>query len=306
VLFIVNPASGAGKAAREWAAVEGWLPATGIPYESALTSRPLEASEIAERAVRQSRPVVVAVGGDGTLNEVVNGFFHNGAPIPTTSKLAMVPLGTGGDFRRTLRIPLDVKAAVQVISGGLVRRLDAGCVTYQAEDGSTHVRHFINIADAGYGGEVVHRVNTGKKRLGSATFTLTALMALLAYRNKPMTVVIDGNTHELAKAQQVVIANCQYFGGGMKMAPTASPTDGVFDVILVANAGKLETIRGMSDIRTGKHLDQRNPKIELLYGKRISVTSPQKVRIDVDGEQPGFLPALFEIQPGAIEFITPR
>jgi len=306
VLFIVNPASGAGKAARDWAAVEGWLPSAGIPFESALTTRALEATEIAERAVRQSRPVVVAVGGDGTLNEVVNGFFHNGAPIPTTSKLAMVPLGTGGDFRRTLRIPLDVKAALQVISGGLVRRLDAGCVTYQAEDGSTRVRHFINIADAGYGGEVVHRVNHGKKRLGSATFTFAALMALLAYRNKPMTVVIDGNTHELAKAQQVVIANCQYFGGGMKMAPTASPTDGVFDVILVANAGKIETIRGMSDIRSGKHLDQHNPKIELLYGKRISVTSPEKVRIDLDGEQPGFLPALFEIQPGAIEFITPR
>ena len=306
MLFIVNPASGAGKAAREWAAVEAWLPSAGIPFESALTSRPLEATEMGERAVRQSRPVVVAVGGDGTLNEVVNGFFHNGAPIPTTSKLAMVPLGTGGDFRRTLRIPLDVRAAVQVISGGLVRRLDAGCVTFQAEDGTTLVRHFINIADAGYGGEVVHRVNSGNKRLGSATFTLTALMALLAYRNKPMTVVVDGTTHELPKAQQVVIANCQYFGGGMKMAPTASPTDGVFDVILVGDAGKLETIRGMSDIRSGRHLDRRNPKIELLYGKRISVTSLEKVRIDMDGEQPGFLPALFEIQPGAIEFITPR
>lgn len=306
MLFIVNPSSGAGKAAREWAAVEAWLPSAGIPFESALTTRPHEATEMAERAVRQSRPVVVAVGGDGTLNEVVNGFFHNGAPIPTTSKLAMVPLGTGGDFRRTLRIPLDVRAAVQVLSGGLVRRLDAGCVTFQAEDGTTLVRHFINIADAGYGGEVVHRVNSGKKRLGSATFTLTALMALLAYKNKPMTVVVDGNTHELARAQQVVIANCQYFGGGMKMAPTASPTDGVFDVVLVGDAGKLETIRGMSDIRSGKHLDSHNPKIELLYGKRISVTSSEKVRIDMDGEQPGFLPALFEIQPGAIEFITPR
>jgi len=305
VLFIVNPASGAGRAAREWSAIEGWLPSTGIPYEAALTTRPLEATEMAERAVRESRPVIVAVGGDGTLNEVVNGFFHNGAPIPTTSRLAMLPLGTGGDFRRTLKIPLDPKAAVQILRTGIPRRLDAGCVSYKANDGNTGVRHFINIADAGLGGDVVHRVNNGSKRLGSATFTLASLMSLLAWKNKPMNVVVDGVAYDL-KAQQVVIANCQYFGGGMRMAPTASPTDGVFDVILVGNAGKLETIRGIGTVRTGAHMDEHNPKVQFMYGKRISVTSPQEVRIDLDGEDPGFLPALFEIQPGAIEFITPR
>ena len=286
--------------------MESWLPSAGIPYETALTTRPLEATEIAERAVRQSRPVVVAVGGDGTLNEVLNGFFHNGAPIPTTSKLAMVPLGTGGDFRRTLRIPTDPKAAIAVLRSGVPRRLDAGCITYQTSDGSTAVRHFINIADAGLGGDVVQQMGNGTKRFGSAAYTLGGLRALIGFKNKPMTVEIDEVTHQMPKAQQVVIANCQFFGGGMQMAPTASPTDGVFDVILIKNAGKIETMRGMNDFRAGKHLDQSNPKIELLYGKRISVTSPVKVRIDVDGEAVGFLPALFEIQPGSIEFITPR
>jgi len=256
--------------------------------------------------VRESRPVVVAVGGDGTLNEVVNGFFRNGAPLPTSSKLAMVPLGTGGDFRRTLRIPSDSRQAIDVLRSGVVRRLDAGCVTYQNEDGSTGVRHFINIADAGLGGEVVFLVGNGTRRFGSAAYTLAGLRALVRFKNKPMTVNIDGVVHELKKAQQVVVANCQFFGGGMQMAPSASPTDGVFDVVLVKNAGKIETMRGMSDIRSGKHLDQTNAKMELMYGKRISVTSPEKVRIDVDGEAVGFLPALFEIQPGAIEFITPR
>ncbi len=286
--------------------MERWLPATGIPFETAFTTRPLEASEIAERAVRQSRPVVVAVGGDGTLNEVVNGFFHNGAPIPTTSKLAMIPLGSGGDFRRTLRIPIEPKQAVEVLRTGMARRLDAGCVTYQTSEGATAVRHFINIADAGFPGDVVYRVNRGSKRLGSLTYTVGGALSMLTYSNKPMTVVIDGYTHELAKAQQVGVANCQFYGGGMQIAPSASPTDGVFDVILIKDAGKFETIRGMNDIRSGKHLDQANPKMELLYGKRISITSPVRVRIDVDGEDPGFLPALFEIQPGAIEFLTPR
>jgi YegS/Rv2252/BmrU family lipid kinase len=286
--------------------VEGWLPSSGLQYESVLTTRPLEATEIAERAVRESRPVVVAVGGDGTLNEVVNGFFHNGAPIPTSTKLAMVPLGSGGDFRRTMRIPLDTQGAIQVINEGLVRRLDVGAVTYQTAEGNTATRHFINIADAGLPGDVVYRVNKGSKRLGNATYMVGGLMSLLTYKNKPMTVVIDGTSYELPAAQQVVVANCQYYGGGMRMAPSASPTDGVFDVILVGDAGKVETMRGMNDFRNGKHLDQTNPKLQLIYGKRISVTSSEKVRLDVDGEDPGFLPALFEIQPGAIEFITPR
>ena len=286
--------------------MESWLPGSGLPYEVARTTRPLEALEIAQRNVQASRPVVVAVGGDGTLNEVVNGFFRNGAPLPTTTKLAMVPLGTGGDFRRTLRISLEPRQAVDVLRNGMVRRLDAGCVTFTNADGSTGVRHFINIADAGLGGDVVSLVGNGTKRFGSAAYTVGGLRALMSFKNKPMTVDIDGSIHRLDKAQQVVVANCQFFGGGMQMAPSASPTDGVFDVILIKNAGKLETMRGMNAIRNGRHLDQTNPKMELMYGKRISVTSPEKVRIDLDGEAVGFLPALFEIQPGAIEFITPR
>src|SRR5437879_11556005 len=306
ILFIVNPSSGAGKAGREWAAVESWLPTSGLPYEVAFTTRPLEATEIAQKAVHESRPVVVAVGGDGTLNEVVNGFFRNGAPLPTSSKLAMVPLGTGGDFRRTLRSPCEPKQAIDGLRSGLVRRLDAGCVTFQTDDGATAVRHFINIADAGLGGDVVFQMGNGTKRFGSAAYKIAAGRALLGYKNKPMTVNIDGSTHELPKAQQVVVANCQFFGGGMQLAPSASPTHGLFDVILIKDAGKIETMRGMNDFLAGKHLDQNNPKIELLYGKRVSVSSPEKVRLDIDGETGGFLPALFEIQPGAIEFVTPR
>jgi YegS/Rv2252/BmrU family lipid kinase len=218
----------------------------------------------------------------------------------------MVPLGTGGDFRRTLRIPNEPRAAIDLLRSGVPRRLDTGYVSYQTADGATAIRHFINIADAGLGGDVVRMVGNGTKRFGSLAYSIGGLRALIGYRNKPMTVDIDGATHELKKSQQVVVANCQFFGGGMQMAPTASPTDGVFDVILIKNAGKIETIRGMNDFRAGKHLDQTNPKIELLYGKQVSVSSPKKVRIDVDGEAVGFLPALFEIQPGSIEFITPR
>src|SRR5437867_10941817 len=236
VLFIVNPASGAGKAGREWAAVEAWLPSSGLPYEIVKTTRPLEATEIAQRNVLASRPVVVAVGGDGTLNEVVNGFFRNSAPIPTSTKLAMVPVGTGGDFRRTLRIPLDTKQAVEILRSRMVRRLDAGCVTYTTDDGATGVRHFINIADPGLGGEVVYTVGNGTKRFASTAYRIRGLRSLMRFNNKPITVDGDGSVHDLEKVQQVVVANCQFFGGGMQMALAASPADGVVDVILIQGA----------------------------------------------------------------------
>ena len=286
--------------------IETWLPSSGLPYEVAFTTQPFHATEIAQRAVLESRPVVVAVGGDGTLNEVVNGFFRNGAPLPTASKLAMVPLGSGGDFRRTLRIPLDPKQAIDVLKTGLVRRLDAGCVTYQTADGGTALRHFINIADAGLGGEVVYRVNRGSKRLGSQTYAVGSALSILSYSNKPMTVIVDGQTHELAKAQQVIVANCQYFGGGMRVAPRAVPDDGRLDVVIAGDLGMWENLRGLSEIRKGTHLDSgHHPKISHALASRVEVSSPELVRVDADGEQPGLLPAVFEVVPAALEVVCP-
>jgi diacylglycerol kinase (ATP) len=305
ILFVVNPASAGGRTGRDWAATEQRLKAEGLDLDAEMTTGPQQATEIARRAVQESRPVVVAVGGDGTLNEVVNGFFENGEPIPTKSRLAMLPTGTGGDFRRTLKIPLDLAAAAKVIASGVPRRLDTGRVTFKTDGGGSDVRHFINIADAGLGGEVVHRVNSGSKRLGAATFTLTSLVTLFGWKNKPMKVIVDGAPHDMIAAQQVVVANCQFFGGGMRMAPTASPTDGWFDIILIGDVGAVENLRGLGRIRSGTHLEQGNPKFEELNGKRVEVSSPEVVRIDVDGEQPGVLPAVFEMQQSAIEFMAP-
>lgn len=305
ILFVVNPASAGGRTGRDWMATAQILKAAGLDLDAEMTTGPRDAIEIARRAVKESRPVVVAVGGDGTLNEVVNGFFENGEPIPTNSRLAMLPTGTGGDFRRTLNIPLDVTAAAKVIGSGVPRRLDVGRATFKTTDGGSGIRHFINIGDAGIGGEVVHRVNSGSKRLGAATFTLTSLVTLFQWKNKPMKVIVDGTPHDMVAAQQVVVANCQYFGGGMRMAPTASPTDGWFDVILIGDIGAIENLRGLGKIRSGKHLEEGNAKFEQMNAKRVEVSSPEAVRVDLDGEQPGVLPAVFEMQQSAIEFMAP-
>jgi YegS/Rv2252/BmrU family lipid kinase len=304
-LIIVNPNSGAGRTGRRWPAIARELEEAGLDFDTAFTKGPLEAIDLAREAVRQKRPLVVAAGGDGTVNEVANGFFEGGERIAGPTRLGVLPVGTGGDFRRSFGIPLEPGAAARVLIEGRPLRIDAGRATVTGLQGSPLVRHFVNIASAGIGGEVVELVDRSPKHLGGSVFMLASLVTLLRWRNLPMTAIVDGEIFELPAAQQVVVANCQYFGGGMRMAPQADCADGLFDVITVGDVSALENLRGLSKIRAGTHLEAGNPKWASVRGRRVQVDSPRRVRVEADGEQPGFLPAVFEIQPGALELMVP-
>jgi diacylglycerol kinase (ATP) len=279
ILVIVNPASGGGKTAQRWQQLSGTLAAAGLNFETKLTTRPLEATEMARQGVREGRRIVAGAGGDGTLNEVVNGFFENGEPATTDTALALIPLGTGGDFRRTFDLPLTPIGIAGMLTHGETRTIDAGVARYRNHQGAEETRAFANIADAGVGG--------------------------LAWRNKPMTAVVDGERREL-KAQQIVAANCQFYGSGMQVAPMADPTDGMLDFLLIGDVTAFENVRGLSKIKAGKHLDEPNPKWEVMRGRRAEVSSPERVRLDLDGEQPGFLPATFEVAPAALKLLVPK
>jgi YegS/Rv2252/BmrU family lipid kinase len=306
VLVVVNPAAAGGRTGRVWPGVADRLRAAGLDFDAALTTRPGEAISLSRDALGDGRRIVVAAGGDGTINEVANGFFEGGQPVAAGTCLGVLPMGTGGDLRRTLGHPLDVERAAEILRTGAPRRIDAGRVTCDALDGSGRVvRHFVNIADAGIGGAVVERVSHGVRVLnGDVTFMLASALTLLTWRNRPMRVAIDGRVRELV-AQQVVVANCQYYGGGMRVAPRAAPDDGLLDVLVAGDLTMWENVRGLSRIREGTHLDDGNPKLSHALAERVEISSPVPTRVDVDGEQPGALPALFEVQPGALEVICP-
>ncbi len=303
-LIIVNPASGGGQTGRRWSVTAARLRESGLDFDTAMTSRQGEAIELSRQAVIEGRRLIVAAGGDGTINEVANGFFQDAIPTGGSSRLGVLPTGTGGDFRRTLGFPSDAAEAAAVLASGHSRRIDVGKVSCVGSEGGSVVRYFVNVADAGIGGDVVNRVNNGRRLInGEVTFTLASLVTLLRWRNKPMTVDIDGDVRELV-AQQVVVANCQYFGGGMRVAPRAIPDDGLLDVLVAGDLGIWENLRGLSEIRKGTHLDSgRHPKISHTTARRIEVSSPERIRVDVDGEQPGVLPAVFEVLPGALEVV---
>jgi YegS/Rv2252/BmrU family lipid kinase len=306
ILVIVNPASGGGKTAQRWRQLSGTLGTAGLKFDTRLTTRPLEATELARQGVREGRRVVAAAGGDGTLNEVVNGFFDGGEPTATETALALIPLGTGGDFRRTFDLPLTPIGIAGMLSRGETRTIDAGIARYRNHQSGEETRAFANIADAGVGGEVVDRVNRSSKRLGGdLTFMLASITSLLSWKNKPMTAVIDGERREVT-AQQVVAANCRFYGSGMQVAPMADPSDGLLDFLLIGDLGVIENVRGLSKIKAGRHLDEPNPKWEVLRGRRADISSPEPVRLDLDGEQPGWLPATFEVVPGALRLLIPK
>jgi diacylglycerol kinase (ATP) len=305
ILLIVNPAAGRGSAGRRWPKLERRLRAAGLDFDAELTSRSGEASELARRGVKQGRSIVGAVGGDGTISEVANGFFEKGEPIPGHTRLAALSVGTGGDFSRSFALPKTPEAAAAMLLAGHSRRIDAGRVTCVGPRGEEIVRHFVNVADTGIGGEVLTRVNSGFRVLnGEVTFALAAAITLLRWRNRPVHVVVDGEAHDRV-AQQVVVANCQYFGGGMRVAPRALPDDGLLDVVIAGDLSLLENLRGMRRVRKGTHLDGGTAKIEHFHARRVEVSSPAPLHVDVDGELPGMLPAVFEAMPDALELICP-
>lgn len=305
VVIILNPASAGGRTGRGWPRVAARLRRAGLDFDAVLTDRRGAAVELARAAVREGRPVVVAAGGDGTVNEVANGFFEGDEPISTVSRLAVLPMGTGGDFRRMWGLPKEVEAAAAIILGGRVRRIDAGLVKCATSRGVTARLAFVNIADAGIGGEVVDRVNRGFRLLGgTVTFAAASVLTGLRWKNKPMRAVIDGVTTDLV-AQQVVVANCRYFGGGMMIAPAAVPDDGLFDVIVAGDLGTLEGARALLRYRRGTHLEMGSAKFTHQRARRVELSSPERVLLDVDGEQPGVLPATFDVVPGAIEMVVP-
>jgi YegS/Rv2252/BmrU family lipid kinase len=204
---------------------------------------------------------------------------------------------------KTLGIPAQVELAIEMLKAGKLRALDVGKIEMVGLDGAPSTRYFINIADAGIGGVVVERVNNTSKLLGGrVSFQYASIRVLLSYDPQEVEVKSEEGSFK-GRAQNVVIANCQYFGGGMWVAPEAVPDDGLLDVVVFGDIARLEAIRSINSIYKGKH--RENPKVRSWRSARVEVTSDERVLIDVDGEMCGTLPATFEVLEKALPVIVP-
>jgi len=243
--------------------------------------------------------LLVAVGGDGTVNEVANGLV--GAEH---AELAIIPRGTGGDFVRTFGIPSKLEDAVRVALGEKTRTIDLGRAEYRAWSGEPGESYFANIASAGMSGAVAKRTNEATRApLGGKVAYLWSTVAVFAgWKNTEVRVTVGAEARS-GPMFDVIVANCRYLAGGMKIAPDAEPDDGLFDVLLIGDISKLDLALTMPKIYRGTHLP--HPKAELLRGASVTVEAAEPLPVELDGEQPGTTPIRFDVVPRALRLRVP-
>lgn len=301
-LAIINPAAAAGKASKKWllfkSAFHGVLDCREI-----VTQSPGHATELTRQALHEGLEIIIAAGGDGTVNEVVNGFFEAGKPVNADAALAIVPRGTGTDFVRTFAIPTTPQALLKAIAQWHTRTVDIGRITCKTFDDRDISRLFLNVADCGYGGALLRRFGRYKPYFpGPPAYFLGLLVTLLTYRNPVVSFRIDDGTPQKGRFNSLIAANAQFFGGGMWIAPRAEVNDGLFEIIQLGNINKLEVLLNIRRLYHGTLC--QHPKVACVRGKKLQVWSDENVLLDVDGELPGRLPATFEIVPSAMRIMA--
>lgn len=292
IFVIVNPVAGRGRGRRAWTVVGPALRDAGIRYEETFEEEPGQAIPIAEDATRAGYDVIVAVGGDGTVHEVVNGIMRAGGKEQPA--VAIIPGGTGNDFARALGVPKDPLAAGRLLLSGARRRVDIGQV---------NERYFVGISGVGFDAEVAAKVNRWPKWVGGTTVYVAAILSMLVtYSLAPTRIVLDGREERL-RLFLLAAANTPWYGGGMYMAPHARADDGYLEVITARDLGKLETLGLLPKVFSGAHLGHR--KVAHQAVREVRVESDVRLSIHADGETVGQVPAVFRAVPGAIEVIVP-
>jgi YegS/Rv2252/BmrU family lipid kinase len=298
-----NPSAGGGSAAARLPTVQRLLENRGIPAEFVETRAPGDAARLVHEARADGVECLLVMGGDGTLNEVSQGYLDaDGRPLPGPD-LALLPSGTGGDFRRSFGLGTALEEAVDRLSTAEPRPLDLGLLELTSHSGETIRRAFLNITSFGLGGLTDRLVNAGPKWIGGrAAFFLGSLRALLSYDNAPVRLRVDGEVCLEAPIVNVALANGRYFGGGMKIAPDADPSDGLLDVIAMHDLTRAQGVALAPRIYQGTHVGQRG--VRVLRGSVIfaeSLVPRAEVLIDMDGETPGRLPLTARVAKGALK-----
>jgi YegS/Rv2252/BmrU family lipid kinase len=300
--LIINPHSANGQTGRRWPELEAQVGKAIGDFGRAFTEGPMHACRLAREAIHKGYECIVAVGGDGTVNEVVNGFFEGGRVLNPAAALGLIARGTGGDFRRTFGWALDVGSAVARLGTEETQPFDVGEVQFMDHQGQPATRYFANISSFGASGLVVKTVNESSKALGGKlSFMLGSVRALLKYRDQRVRLTCDDRPAEELPITTVAVANGKYFGGGMQVAPHADTRDGLFHVTIWSGYGLKDFALKQKSIYSGQHLTWSGTRT--LECKTFSAEPAEgqgEVLLDVDGEQPGHLPCRMRVLPSAI------
>jgi len=307
--FVVNPHSANGRTLRQWEELRAELRRALGEVHFELTRGAMHAAAITAAAIEAGADLVVAVGGDGTLNEVLNGYFRVGRQPAGGAALGYLPSGTGSDFARTMGLyGLSVAQQVERLASGTVRLLDCGQVRFTGKGAGGEPletsRLFLNESSLGFSAETVNNVNRASKRFGGkASFFIGVLRTLARLRNPLLQVTVDGKQVYEGPTLLVAVANGKYFGGSMMIAPMADVQDGEFDVVVISAMTRLTVLRKIGKIYRGEHLAE--PEVHVHRGREVRIASTgEEVLLEMDGEQPGRLAADFSISRHTVPFLA--
>jgi YegS/Rv2252/BmrU family lipid kinase len=288
---IANPAAGRGMVGQQLPELERALRQRGLRYEIVETTGPGDAERLAREALADGKHYLVAVGGDGTVDEVVNGMIENDKPIDPDAVLGVVGAGSGNDFVRTFGLAADADRGSAVLAGDRLFPIDAGKVTFTMPDGAMKSRYFAGVAEAGLGGAMAARAGKLPRGLGRGRDFLGFWFALSRFKPPEITLRV-GETEVGGKATDVVVANCQYQNTGMRISPKSWPSDGLLDV-LVFRGPRSEAFTRLPKLYQGDYLP--DPNVGEYKGKRISLDAERPLPIQSAGEVLGTTPATFEL-----------
>jgi diacylglycerol kinase (ATP) len=302
----VNPASGGGRTGRHFERIARAVRASHGDFHAVFTTRPGEASGIAREAARGGERMVVAVGGDGTASEVVDGLAGAGPVVEPEVLFGCIPHGTGGDLRRSLGWPASPEEAARALAVGVTVTCDLGMVSFTAHDGSTQERHFVNVSSFGVSGCVVRELRRSSRLLGGkVTYTLASAKALLGYRDQPVRWRADGGAWVEDRITAMAVCNGRYFGAGMMVAPAARMDDGLLDLTIWKGLGFADFLTKRRMLYDGSHVKLPNTRCLRIRSLEAEPLEGAEVLLDVDGEQPGRLPARWTVVPAALRVRVP-
>ena len=305
IVTILNPRAAGGRTLKEWRRIAKILREKLGGCEVRYTAHPGHATEIAQAELHDGCDLIIAVGGDGTIHEIANGFLERSEPIRPQARLGIIPMGTGGDFQRSLGIPSDIERAVDIIAGGEAWPIDLGRVRLTGHDGELVTRFFVNMVSFGMGGEVAVRAKDFAGLLGGkAAFLAGTLAVFVSYQAKHVRLTLDGSPlpGELT-ITNVAIGNGGYHGGGMHPCPRALLDDGQLEVTTIDHLSMFELVRALPVLYSADIY--QHPKVRHYRARKIRAESADLTLVEVDGEALGRLPLEIEILPRKLPVLLP-
>jgi YegS/Rv2252/BmrU family lipid kinase len=304
IAVVINPRSAAGRTGRRWRGIQSRLERRLGPVAARFTDSPGAGIGLTRELLRQGFDLIVAAGGDGTANEVANGFLELDRPINPEACLGILPLGTGGDFRRTLGVPASPGSAIETLAEGQPRAIDVGKVTFVGHHGGSLTRYFVNLLSFGMGGEVAARAKNPARILGGrAAFLWATIKSFTLYRGKEIRLTLDGKEEMPTFVTDVAVGNGRFYGGGMDPCPYALLDDGILEVTVIDYMNCFQFIREIPPLYSGNIY--RRPKGHHFRARQLHAEAEDEVKVEIDGEPLGRLPLDVTLLPAALKVMAP-